>query len=32
MSGEMKLVGLKKVFEKGTPNAKTALDDVSLHV
>ena len=32
MSGELSLIGLKKVFERGTPNAKTALDNVSLEV
>ncbi len=31
MSG-LSLVGLRKTFEKGTPNAKLALDDVSLEV
>ena len=29
---ELKLIGLKKTFEKGTPNAKVALDDLSLEV
>ena len=32
MSGELNLIGVKKVFERGTTNAKTALDDVSLEV
>ena len=32
MSEGLKLIGLRKVFERGTPNAKTALDDVSLTV
>ncbi len=31
MSG-LSLIGLKKVFEKGTPNAKLALDQVNLEV
>ena len=31
MSG-LSLIGLKKTFEKGTPNAKVALDQVSLEV
>ena len=31
MSG-LSLIGLRKTFEKGTPNAKLALDDVSLEV
>ena len=29
---ELSLIGLKKVFEKGTPNAKVALDHVNLEV
>ena len=32
MSAGLTLTGLKKVFERGTPNAKLALDDVSLEV
>ena len=31
MSG-LSLIGLRKTFEKGTPNAKLALDNVSLEV
>ena len=32
MSAGLSLIGLKKVFERGTPNAKLALDDVNLEV
>ena len=32
MSTGLSLIGLKKVFERGTPNAKLALDDVNLEV
>ena len=29
---ELSLIGLKKIFERGTPNAKVALDNVNLEV